>query len=568
MEYSKIIQIERKLAFIHKLFLLYAILVTMSVWIWGKLEWEHISLLVDVGIIIVDYFVLYRKIPSQKVIFVQKYLQIYLAVMTFALAYIAGHYLYSICLFFLVLSLIEYFLLFGYHDRKSRMLYIASAAIALVFAPMLFFYFMAPSQSNISYFYMVNLFLLLAVIVITDVISMLVKDMNEKLHAQARLIGRINEANEELLENQLKIKRANELLGIQKHQLEVANAKVNSVNAEIKIQNDIVNYISSALEIDELMKLITESIIDFLDMDICAIVLYPDETMNESIRYQIRTKIEDKSEKMISTYIEQYCFEPYLGNNRTFIDNRVQIKKYPFMGEKSVGSIVISPLLKEEKRIGALLVGHRDYDFFEEREAFFEAVMSQLLIALDNARLYAKMEYMANRDALTGIYNRGHLTSLYKNELNKAILHQTKLSVALFDIDHFKKINDSYGHLLGDRVIQMIAEIANQLAVGHGGLCGRYGGEEFVILFPNKGLQHTVTIMEQLRENIEQTAISHNHEEIYVQVSIGVTSYPETCINPSELLNHADWAMYYSKQTGRNRITIDSEEVRRLVHIE
>lgn len=171
------------------------------------------------------------------------------------------------------------------------------------------------------------------------------------------------------------------------------------------------------------------------------------------------------------------------------------------------------------------------------------------------------MEDMANHDTLTGIYNRGYLAKLLHEYLGEAIINKSSLTIALFDIDKFKNINDTYGHLFGDVIIKTIATLADQMVKANNGIVVRYGGEEFVVAFPNKGLKEAYELIKQLHTNIKEKEISHNEQVIHVYVSAGVTSYPETCKNPSDLLNRADWAMYYSKQNGRDKITIDSNEI-------
>ena len=142
------------------------------------------------------------------------------------------------------------------------------------------------------------------------------------------------------------------------------------------------------------------------------------------------------------------------------------------------------------------------------------------------------------------------------------------LSTALFDIDFFKKINDTYGHLFGDQVIKTIATLANQIAKENDAIAARYGGEEFVIIFPNKDLEEAYPAVVKLHAGVKELGLIHNGKPVNVNVSVGFTSYPKTCKDPRELLNRADWSMYYSKQHGRDQITIDSEEIQKAVALD
>jgi diguanylate cyclase (GGDEF)-like protein len=139
------------------------------------------------------------------------------------------------------------------------------------------------------------------------------------------------------------------------------------------------------------------------------------------------------------------------------------------------------------------------------------------------------------------------------------------LSVGLLDIDHFKKINDTYGHLFGDVVIKEIANLAQVTAMKYNGIAARYGGEEFVLVVPNKSVVECKEIVEELRLMCEQMELRFEDDVVTAKVSVGLSSYPETCQHITELLNRADGAMYYSKKKGRNRVTIDSDEVQEAI---
>jgi len=391
----------------------------------------------------------------------------------------------------------------------------------------------------------------------------------QKLFAQKRLLESINETNEELRINQEKVKRANDLLGVQKIKLETANKRIENANAQMQIQNQIMKYISTSLEIEKLMKLITESISQEIGADMCVIVLYENQEQDRKMKYQIETHLNQEFQDILSRSIEQMCFEKYVENDFVYYDNRVDEKKYSFLGSSLIGSLMLTPLLQDGKRIGVFCVGYPKYDFFtEDNKQFFENIVSQFLIALNNANMYMRMENMAIKDGLTNIYNRRHLTQMFNEAMNEAILSKQQLSVALFDIDKFKNVNDKYGHLFGDVVIKTVAQTANQYAQKAGGFAGRYGGEEFVIVFPNTSLEDSYKVVQTIHQDIKKQELVHNHMIVHITVSAGVTSYPQTCSNPGELLNHADWAMYYSKEHGRDQITIDSDDVRREVRIQ
>ncbi len=407
---------------------------------------------------------------------------------------------------------------------------------------------------------------ILVVIFATFIIALYAKSVNEynyQVFTQTRLIEDMNQTNEDLRLNQEKVKKSNELLGMQKVKLEQAYKEINSVNNEMMIQNEIVKYISSSLDIDNLMALITESVLEGMGLDTCILVL--DQMDENRIIYKARTKYGINEDKKFGELIENGYFDNYIADLKVFVDNDADMKKYTLPTKSVTGSVLMVPLIKKESQIGLLIVTHAKKDYFMSNVGFFEGIVAQFLVAIDNAHLYAKMERMATHDGLTDVYNRGHLTKCFNEYLNTSILNKTSLTVALFDIDKFKKVNDSYGHLFGDVVIKTIASLAKEIAQASGSIVGRYGGEEFVVVFPNCRLDDALVLVSELHKKIRETKFIHNGETIYINTSIGITSYPETCKNPSELLNRADWAMYYSKQNGRGRITIDSDFIRESV---
>ena len=412
--------------------------------------------------------------------------------------------------------------------------------------------------------------LILLLILFGSVLSRVALDSEQKYFAQTNLLDDAKSMNEKLVESQKKVKETNDLLGAQAIQLKALNRQINSVNTEMTIQNDILKYISSSLEIDNLMNVITEAIQKEIDMSFCGIMLLPEAYQKKKKKCAYRLKccdaLDDEIKNGLIDAMEQNQFTTLFPEDEVFVDNHIDAdSSYPFFHRKMTGSMIIMPLIREGQRIGAFFAGKHMYDYFSENKSFFEGIITQFMIAMNNAYMYMKMEDMAIRDGLTGIFNRRHLTECFNKLMNNANINKHSLSVALFDIDHFKNVNDTYGHLCGDVVIKSIANFAADTAEEYDGIVGRYGGEEFVIIFPDMNLEQSLEPVRKMQQLIRENVIEYDGKKISVRVSVGLTSYPETCQNPGELLNRADWAMYYSKQNGRDRITIDSDEIREQV---
>ena len=554
MNYDHIIELQKKFYIFHKIifFFLSAFLILQNK---NIRSFDFVPFFIVIPFLFAEYILLHRGSVKIGLLMVFRYVQIILITiyLTSSLVKLNAN-LYGFLLTCLLLLMTEYFFLFDFLDNYYRTICFITMGVALIMLPILCFLTQAFDMNRLADVYLVLGFVILFLIFFTNIFVVYFNYNNERLFSQSRLIESVSETNEALRVNQEKVKKANEQLGIQKIKLEAANNKINSVNSEMMIQNQIVKYISSSLKIGKLMTLITDSILEEMGVDVCAIMLQPGAANNDKIKYKIRSKMNDVDLEHLSTSIENNCFHEYLYTNSTYIDNRVSPAKYSFINNNLVGSLIVVPLIKKEIQIGALYVAHPNYDFFAENTSFYEAIVAQFLIALDNANLYAKMESMAMRDGLTGVYNRRHLTKLFGEVIKDAVVNKRLLSVALLDIDKFKNVNDTYGHTFGDTVIRSVARLAYAVAKKYNGIVGRYGGEEFVILFPEKGLKEAYRPVALLQKRVKETPLVHNNETIYVKVSVGITSYPETCMNPSELLNRADWAMYYSKQHGRDQI--------------
>ncbi|WP_066720619.1 sensor domain-containing diguanylate cyclase [Clostridium sp. Marseille-P299] len=403
---------------------------------------------------------------------------------------------------------------------------------------------------------------------VSKLISEQVVNAEKKLFKERRLSESTKEAIDALKIHQEKVKKANEELGIQKIKLEAAYNKINSVNSEMTIQNTIIKYISSSLEINTLMELITESIFEAFGLHICAIVLQPKVANSKEITYRVRTRISTESEALLSNAILQGSFEPYIESKDVYIDNQVQAGKYPFICKNEIKSLLIIPLVMGAEANGALICGHSGGDFFDDNLEFFETIVAQFLIALHNADMFSKMKDMAIRDSLTGIYNRGQLNAQVDKFSKHAAQTNSPLSVALIDIDRFKQINDTYGHLFGDEVIKKIAEYADIVARKHNGIAARYGGEEFVMVFPDCGVKECASFVEEMRAMVRDIRLECDGQVVKTRVSVGIASYPETCDRVHELLNRADEAMYFSKKSGRNQVTIDTKEIHEFVNLQ
>lgn len=232
------------------------------------------------------------------------------------------------------------------------------------------------------------------------------------------------------------------------------------------------------------------------------------------------------------------------------------------------------PMLVDGKFIGAFELY---YDISQRRAALDEHMewVDKMLLLLSSIAIitafiigigYKKVqkireEYelelieMATKDKLTNIYNRRSFEARLSQDIQQYQKFNTELSVILFDVDHFKFVNDTYGHQAGDNVLTLLADIAKN-TMRSNDVVARYGGEEFIILLPNTGKNGSQIFAEKLRKAIEDASFDTNTYEIHITVSLGVTCISDIQ-NPSldSLIKSADDALYYAKHNGRNQVS-------------
>lgn len=263
----------------------------------------------------------------------------------------------------------------------------------------------------------------------------------------------------------------------------------------------------------------------------------------------------------------------------------------PFMHETYVQtfqakSILCMPLLKQSKLVGVLYLENNlaSGAFTKDRLALLDALSGQAVISIENASFYdlleqkvqertveleaevvrrtqaeEQMRQLVITDSLTGVFNRRHIFNLLEDEFQRAVRYKTIFSVIIFDLDHFKQINDIFGHLVGDQVLQETVK-ASKVAIRRNDVLARYGGEEFIVLLPETERKKCSRVAERIRLAIEEISVHTSTDIVRVTASLGVASFDsekDTAIE--KLLDRADQALYRSKQDGRNRVSVFRE---------
>jgi diguanylate cyclase (GGDEF)-like protein len=190
--------------------------------------------------------------------------------------------------------------------------------------------------------------------------------------------------------------------------------------------------------------------------------------------------------------------------------------------------------------------------FTEDDEALVLALSRDAALAIEKARLLEKVEALASTDALTGLGNRRVLDDRLRSEVDRARRYQKPLGLLLADVDDFKMVNDTYGHGIGDTVLQAVAAVLRQ-AVREIDVCIRYGGEEFAVVLPHADTESVLVVAERIRAMVAGVPIATAVEPIKtLTISIGVATYPVHGRSAEQLMEIADAALYRAKRRGKN----------------
>jgi diguanylate cyclase (GGDEF)-like protein len=233
-------------------------------------------------------------------------------------------------------------------------------------------------------------------------------------------------------------------------------------------------------------------------------------------------------------------------------------------GTKDIPVIFVSSMTDIDSKVRGFKVGGVDYinKPFQHAEILVRVnthiTMLRLRKHLEEQN--AKLERLANTDYLTELYNRRRFFHTAEVEFAEAVRSGNPISITLIDLDHFKRVNDTHGHLVGDHVLVHIAHLIRSNC-RKSDIAARYGGEEFAILHPSLDRQNAFRVAERIRKEVEANPFSHEKDEIGITLSAGVvdTQSCKDCLRVDDVLSWADIALYRAKDGGRNQVVIFDE---------
>jgi diguanylate cyclase (GGDEF)-like protein len=222
------------------------------------------------------------------------------------------------------------------------------------------------------------------------------------------------------------------------------------------------------------------------------------------------------------------------------------------------------PIMLEDQVIGVINVTNKRSaaEFGDEDLEFLETIAAQSAVAIENARLLRETQVLAHTDGLTGLYNHRYLQERLGDEIERFRRYRRKgVSFVMFDIDHFKRFNDTYGHRAGDEVLRGVARRLRTRA-RKVDICGRYGGEEFSVILPEVGKRGALAYAQRVLASLEDEPIAVRDPADRIAMSAGVATFPDDAATPAELIEAADRALYAAKSSGRNRVCCAGKDPR------
>ena len=221
------------------------------------------------------------------------------------------------------------------------------------------------------------------------------------------------------------------------------------------------------------------------------------------------------------------------------------------------GHLLTLPVnISDGSQLYLMLLTSMERNLSRDQALALDSALRHMAITIKNVRRYQRVCHFADRDSLTGAYNRRFFEQALQKEIARHKRYNEEFSLLILDIDHFKHINDSFGHLKGDDVLRAVVS-ATSTTVRQTDYCIRYGGEEFVVMLPHTSSRNAAWLAERLRKKVQRLVFESNKGSFSVSISIGVSSIaPGEIKEETTLLGEADQALYLAKSEGRNKVVV------------
>ncbi len=291
--------------------------------------------------------------------------------------------------------------------------------------------------------------------------------------------------------------------------------------------------------------------------DFAAITLYDSEARRHTVRKAVGVHASEfdgltfrDNTSLTAMAVKNRHYLPYRGD----FDPRQQTVYTRRENLRGMDSLLILPLIVREDAIGTVALAARRRDAFGDAvRPTLQVLANQLAVSLSNAQAVARLEEMATTDGLTGCLNKRTFLEELDRRVRSAERFGRKLSLIVTDIDHFKSVNDTYGHATGDVVIRELGQILMRVK-RETDLVARFGGEEFCVLCEETDTEGAILLAERVREELGETVFQTENGKLQVRASLGVATFPTHASNSEGLFEITDKALYAAKHGGRNQV--------------
>ena len=341
---------------------------------------------------------------------------------------------------------------------------------------------------------------------------------------------------------------------------EAAAQTLISQTEELRIFHDVAKALTSSLNLDQVLQTILEKMATLFRPDTWSLLIV-DEQKND-LYFAIAIgedavhlkSLRPKIGEGVAGWVAQHG-EPLIVSDQ---QSGSQFPRSHMAGLRSLThSIICLPLKSRNKVLGVIQLVNCRVEEFSDRELFLlHALCDYAAIAIDNARSVERIHELTITDDVTGLFNARHPYKVLESEVYRSQRFGYEFSVIFIDLDRFKRVNDTYGHLIGTR---LLSEIGFRIK-GHLRLIDyafRYGGDEFVILLPQTDKDQALLVAKRLQETLRtERLLAHEGFDLPVECSIGIASFPEDAKSAHDIILRADEQMYFVKNSSRNAIAM------------
>jgi diguanylate cyclase (GGDEF)-like protein len=323
---------------------------------------------------------------------------------------------------------------------------------------------------------------------------------------------------------------------------------------DLRVFHDVARALTSSLDLDSILGAIMQQMEQFFEPESWSLLIVDEEQQNLYYAVAAGKSSGDRNLRVdvgegIAGWVALH------GEAVVLSDPGADPRFSAYAG--SVRCAICIPLRSRDRTLGVIeLVNYRPATLTTETTAFLRVLCDYAAIAIQNVRAVERIQELTITDDCTGLYNSRHLFSVTESELERSRRFSLPFSLIFIDLDHFKRVNDLYGHLTGSRLLSEIARTIKQNVRGIDSAF-RYGGDEFIVLLPQTGKDAALEVTQRLLHSLHETRyLLSEGLELRMLASFGIASYPEDGTTIQEIIGAADEMMYLVKNSSRGNIAV------------